>query len=804
MRIPRLLTILGPASVLYVLAARAASNTAASPDWLVVSLSLAFSLTPLAVLGSWSSRRGASRLAFMGVTLAIAIASARTASPFLDLTHDIAWLLAALTMLDLVVPRETGSLIRYGALGALASAAFVGAGLARQGLLPEMTFAVVVVLGILATGALHQIVLAGRGHVVEGGLSGIALASLAVGLAYCWFGPFEGVLATTVEFGVASLLWLGHLAWLYPGWRSLRRVGVPVVIASALCFAVTLGFAPDASLERWQLGLFALGSGVLWWLTFSFARTLSNRAVWSTSGRLADAAEIARSRLVGGAALEEVATGILVPFGKVFEDGKGSPELYTLEPSLRLRLDPGERANIRAAKAPAAITRALFAEGHEGVLDLVSLRARVVREPSIRELVNTMADHGMGCALPCLHLDHIEGVLLLPQGGRSEALSGTELHELGRLADSLGGALASALAQRRADTHIHELSTLRREAEDRITALEGELDQLRGQCDVLGRGLAEDRTLHVAYSQSMRRVQTRAIELAPLADPVLLVASAGSPVLPVSRFIHDRGPRWKAPFVVADCSAAPPDQVASLLFGSGRESRTGWFQSAAGGTLLLRDLPALSKTNQARLASALAEQDAEEDESNEPRLVRPRLIATTRAPLGELESRGALAPELAKQLMQPGLTIPPLRDRREDVPSLALLAIDRACRVLAREPVGITEEAMSALVDHDWPGDVAELELIIELAVAKASSKTIGLPDLPPLAWPGTDEEEPLTGTYIEVERRLLERALLRSGGNKSEAARMLGLKRTTFLDKLRRHGLEQRAPHDLGGTAVG
>jgi len=803
-RIPRLLTILGPASVLYVLAARAASNTAASPDWLVVSLSLAFSLTPLAVLGSRSSRRGASRLAFMGVSLAIAIASARTTSPLLDLTHDIAWLLAALTMLDLVVPRETGSLIRYGALGAFASAAFVGAGLARQGLLPEMTFAVVVVLGILATGALHQIVLVGRGHVVEGGLSGIALASLAVGLAYCWFGPFDGVLATTVEFGVASLLWLGHLAWLDPGWRSLRRVGVPVVVASAVCFAVTVGVAPDAPLERWKLGLLALGSGVLWWLTFSFARRLSNRAVWSTSGRLADAAEAARRRLVGGAALEEVATGILLPFGKVFEGSKGSTELYTLEPSLRLRLDSGERANIRPVKARAELTRALLADGHQGVLDLISLRARVVREPSIRELVNAMADHGMGCALPCLHLDHIEGVLLLPLGDRSEALSRVELDELGRLADSLGGALASALAQRRADTHIHELSTLRREAEDRIAALEGELDQLRGQCDVLGRGLAEDRTLHVAYSQSMRRVQTRAIELSSLADPVLLVAPAGSPVLPVSRFIHDRGPRWEAPFVVADCSAAPPDQVASLLFGSERESHTGWFQSAAGGTLLLRDLPALSKSNQARLAAALADQDTEENEIREPRLIRPRLIATTRAPLGELQRRGALDPELARQLTQPGLTIPPLRDRREDVPSLALLAIDRACRVLAREPVGITEDAMAALVDHDWPGDVAELELIIELAVAEASSKTIGIRDLPPLAWPGADEEEPLTGTYTEVERRLLERALLRSGGNKSEAARMLGLKRTTFLDKLRRHGLEQRVPHDLGGTAVG
>jgi transcriptional regulator of acetoin/glycerol metabolism len=101
---------------------------------------------------------------------------------------------------------------------------------------------------------------------------------------------------------------------------------------------------------------------------------------------------------------------------------------------------------------------------------------------------------------------------------------------------------------------------------------------------------------------------------------------------------------------------------------------------------------------------------------------------------------------------------------------------------------------MGALVAHNWPGDVAELELVIELAVAEASTKTIALRDLPPLAWPGADEGESLGGTYLEVECRLLERALLRSGGNKSEAARMLGLKRTTFLDKLRRHGLEQRA----------
>jgi DNA-binding NtrC family response regulator len=729
----------------------------------------------------------------MGVSLAIAIASARAASPLLDRTHDLAWLVAALVMLDLVLPRETRPAVRYGVLGGFAIAALLGGRLAVEGLVPAATFGVVVVASILATGALHQIVLVGRGHVVEGALSGIGLVSLAVGLAYSWFGPFGGSLATAVEFAVASLLWLGHLAWIDPRWRALRRVGVPAVAACATCFIATFVFLPESPPERWQLGTLALGSGVLWWVTFSFARRLSDRTVWSTSGRLADGAEAARRNLVGRATLEDIASAILVPLTAALSGAEGTPELFALQPPLRVRLDVGDRANIRSGDVPDAITRILFASDHHSILDLASLRAQVVREPAVREAADAMQNRTIGTVVPCVHLDHIEGLLFLPMAGRTDTLSRIELEELGRLGDSLGGALASALAQRRADTHIHQLSSLRRDAEDRITTLEGELEQLRGQCDVLGRGLAEDQTLHVAYSQAMRRVQTHAIELAPVSDPVLLVAGAGSPVLPVSRFIHDRGPRWEAPFVVADCSAAPPDQVMSLLFGSDSERRTGWFQSATGGTLLLRDLPALSKPVQARLAVALAEQNAEPKSDEGPTSVWPRLIATSRAPLAELRRRDALDPDLANCFSGPSLAIPALRERREDVPSLALLAMDRACRVLAREPVGIEQEAMEALIDHDWPGDVAELELVIELAVAETSTKTITVGDIPPLAWPGADPEESLSGTYVEVERRLLERALLRSGGNKSEAARMLGLKRTTFLDKLRRHGLEQR-----------
>ncbi len=731
----------------------------------------------------------------MGIGLAIALASARTSSPALARAHEIAWLAVALLMLDLVLARGLPAPVRFGSLGVVAVSAFVAGSLVPG----SPAFSVVVVGTIMATGVLHQIRLARRNHAVEGSVSAIALTGVAVGLAYAWFGPFSTGLATAVELAAALLLWLGHLAWVDLRWRSLRRVGVPAVAASAVCFAGAFAVLPDAAFDRWQLGLVALGSGILWWLTFSLVRRLSSRTIWSTSGRLSDASQAARRSLTGGAGLEELATGALTPFAEALGSPGAQPELYAFQPPLRIGLDRGNRTHIRTGDPPSAVMQSLFDGDSREVLDLVPLRANVVREPAIRALVETMDAGGIGCVLPCLHLDHVEGLVLLPLGDRSEALTLSEIDDLRSLGDALGGALASALAQRRADTHIHELSALRREAEDRICMLEGEVAQLRGQCDLLGRGLAEDQTLHVAYSASMRRVQTRAIDLAPSSDPVLVVAPAGSPVLPVSRFIHDRGPRWEAPFIVADCSAVAPDQAVQLLFGSQQDDRAGWIASAAGGTLVLRDLPALSQPAQARLGDFLSGLASRDELS-----VAPRLIATSRASSAELQRRSALDPDLARCLSGPGLTIPSLHQRREDVPSLVLLAIDRACRVLAREPLGISQEAMAALVEHDWPGDVAELELVIELATTRASGKTIALRDLPPLAWPSTDERESLSGSYLEVERRLLQRALMKSSGNKSEAARMLGLKRTTFLDKLRRHGLEHGMAHDVSGSAVG
>ncbi|KPK14518.1 MAG: hypothetical protein AMJ62_12890 [Myxococcales bacterium SG8_38] len=626
---------------------------------------------------------------------------------------------------------------------------------------------------------------------------------LAVALAYAWLGRFDAPLAVTIELMVGALLWSGHLAWVDPRWRSLRRVGVPLMVASGSIFLLAYAVALAQPLGRWQLGMLGLGCGIAWWAVFSLARRISSRAAWSLPDRVSGGAESARRNLLGATTVEEIASAVVAPLNRAFNESDGETELYTLEPSLRIALGAGDRVTIRSAEVPEPILKEVFAGEQGAILDFADLRTRVVREPAIRPLVEIMEARSVGAIVPCMHDGHVEGLLLVPLAGRSETLSLVDREELVELGGVLGGALASALAQRRAEIRIHRLSTLHREAERRIGLLEGEVEQLRGQCHVLGRGLAEDQTLHVAYSPSMRRVQTRAIELAPLDEPVLLVAPAGSPLLPVSRFIHDRGPRWEAPFVVADCSAASPDQVMALLFGSQEDRYAGWFHSATGGTLLLRDLPALPMPAQARLAAALCKSESLSEHGAEEQPIPPRILATSRIPASELRRRDALDGDLAALLSGRGLAIPALRERREDIPSLVLLAIDRACRILARDPVGIDQDAMEALIAHDWPGDVAELELVISLAVSKTSAKTIPVRDLPPLAWPETAKEEPLDGTYLEVERRLLERALQRAGGNKSEAARLLGLKRTTFLDKLRRHGLEQRARHDMGGSAV-
>jgi DNA-binding NtrC family response regulator len=139
--------------------------------------------------------------------------------------------------------------------------------------------------------------------------------------------------------------------------------------------------------------------------------------------------------------------------------------------------------------------------------------------------------------------------------------------------------------------------------------------------------------------------------------------------------------------------------------------------------------------------------------------------------------------------------VPPLRDRGEDLPSLVLLELNRASRVLGREAVGIEPAALEILERYDWPGNLDELRSVIERSVAHATGERVYPADLPALgenAAPKAAPSDLFNGTFEDAERRILEQAITNAGGNKSQAARMLGLKRTTFLDKLKRYRLEE------------
>jgi len=189
------------------------------------------------------------------------------------------------------------------------------------------------------------------------------------------------------------------------------------------------------------------------------------------------------------------------------------------------------------------------------------------------------------------------------------------------------------------------------------------------------------------------------------------------------------------------------------------------------------------------LAEALATRRAVQADGAGGYATDARVIATSRVPLAPLVAAGAFDAELLRRLEPLGIDVPPLRDRAEDLQSLVLVALDRACRVAGRPVMGIDPDALEALAAHDWPGNLRELASVIDRAVADARGKNVKLGDVPPLA-PAFAPADPFEGTYAEIEGEVLRRALERAEGNKSEAARLLELKRTTFIDKLKRHGL--------------
>ncbi len=293
-------------------------------------------------------------------------------------------------------------------------------------------------------------------------------------------------------------------------------------------------------------------------------------------------------------------------------------------------------------------------------------------------------------------------------------------------------------------------------------------------------------------SDSMARVMRTAARCADSDATVLLSGESGTGKELVARFIHDRGKRKDKPFVAVNISALPESLAESELFGHRRGAftgadadRLGRFEEANGGTLFIDEIGEVSLALQVKLLRAIQFGVIERVGENAPRKLDVRIIAATNRDLTAEMSAGKFRKDLFYRLNVIGLFIPPLRARKEDIGPL----IDHFVRVFnernGREVSGLTREAMDCLMKHSFPGNVRELENIIERAVVLSSGNVILERDLPTL-----DSGGEAVG-YEEImnrfERKLLSDAIKEAGGNKSAAARNLCISERHLRSRLER-----------------
>lgn len=334
-----------------------------------------------------------------------------------------------------------------------------------------------------------------------------------------------------------------------------------------------------------------------------------------------------------------------------------------------------------------------------------------------------------------------------------------------------------------------------------LRALEADVDRLREENRALKGSLGIDELL-VGDSAGMRRVKGLVVRAAASRVGVLIRGESGTGKELVARLLHAASPRRDGPFLALNCAAVPETLLESELFGiergvaTGVDARPGKFELASGGTIFLDEIADAPLAIQAKLLRVLQEREFLPVGAVEPIRSDVRVVAATNADLGRLVAEGRFREDLYYRLCVITIVLPPLRDRKEDIPLLVDALVSRVAHENGRPVPPVTPDAMKALLDHDWPGNVRELENVLERAVVLGPG-VVGLDQLPdavrhsvprPAAFPpeGIDLKEAVS-TY---RRSLLAAAMGRAGGVQTEAARLLGLKPTTLNEMLQRHGM--------------
>lgn len=303
----------------------------------------------------------------------------------------------------------------------------------------------------------------------------------------------------------------------------------------------------------------------------------------------------------------------------------------------------------------------------------------------------------------------------------------------------------------------------------------------------------------ISRNQRMREIFGILPDVASSDSTILIEGESGTGKELMAKAIHNLSTRRNKPLVVVNCGAIPDTLLESELFGykagaftGADRDKPGRFAQADGGTLFLDEIGDVSPALQVRLLRVLQDKSFQPLGGTKTLISDARILAATNKDLKAMVHEGRFREDLYYRLQVFKLSLPPLRERAEDVPLLAQHFIDRLNRLKGKDIAGLSREALAAVMRHDWPGNIRELENAVEHAFILCHGGLIRLGHLPPaLRYQGEKGEGLATGlTLLEIEARVIREALVRNGGRKLATAAELGIDKTTLWRKIKRLGI--------------
>ncbi len=314
----------------------------------------------------------------------------------------------------------------------------------------------------------------------------------------------------------------------------------------------------------------------------------------------------------------------------------------------------------------------------------------------------------------------------------------------------------------------------------------------------------------IGESPAMQDVFETVEKVADTDSTVLILGESGTGKELIARALHYNSYRKEGPFVPVNCAAIPSELLESELFGhekgaftSAIRTRIGRFELANGGTLFLDEIGDMNPNLQSKLLRVLQERQFERIGGVKPIVVDIRIISATHQDLKKAVLKKRFREDLYYRLNVIPIEIPPLRERKSDIPLLIHHFIHHFSKNKKKKVTGITDEAMERLMGYDWPGNVRELENMIERLIILAGGEKIDLSDLPERVLPSSSKEMsgmldiPEEGFSLETalneyEKQLLLQALNKTGWVKNKAAQLLHMNRTTLIEKIKRQNLQR------------